>query len=370
MFAIKPSREYEAMVVLSDQDKRTWVSPVVTLRSAGRDVPGVDRPLFGSERMWDRLLRNAGSSVRGMTLGAEASIQGELASLGLNVEGIRFNAGTADRVVPVPRGSTVLVRDAEGQVLNPNLNTRLYQTRWYYDPSAPSAQKMRTTYKGTFPLYRMFTFQPGKTYSLIFAGNFAWPSTATSPHDQTEWSLVAKPIEFSIPSPSHAAFKGQLWQAPCQKSQVRHTNSQDWATLNRFAGKPFNGLSLVASIGNENDLDATLRNCGTRAVIVKKWLGNFDYDILVHDHLGESVCLTEKGEEFFRSWKTLTACVLEPGATIKATLPLNRLFEMGAPDDYTILTSLAVVGDVDAVLTATPVKIRVGMPKEPPKELR
>jgi len=37
---------------------------------------------------------------------------------------------------------------------------------------------------------------------------------------------------------------------------------------------------------------------------------------------------------------------------------------MKAPGDYTVLASLPVVGEVDAVLTAAPVKVRIGA--EPP----
>ena len=41
-------------------------------------------------------------------------------------------------------------------------------------------------------------------------------------------------------------------------------------------------------------------------------------------------------------------------AAFSVTLPLDRLFEMKGPGDYTVLASLPVVGDVDAVLTAGP----------------
>jgi len=55
---------------------------------------------------------------------------------------------------------------------------------------------------------------------------------------------------------------------------------------------------------------------------------------------------------------------LKPEERIEATLPIHDLFEMKAPGDYTVLASLPVVGEVDAVLTAAPVKVRIGA--EPP----
>ncbi len=40
-------------------------------------------------------------------------------------------------------------------------------------------------------------------------------------------------------------------------------------------------------------------------------------------------------------------------------MPINELFDMKAPGEYTVLVSLPVIGDVDAVLTTAPVKVRV-----------
>ena len=69
----------------------------------------------------------------------------------------------------------------------------------------------------------------------------------------------------------------------------------------------------------------------------------------------------------------MTACALEirdlkPGEAIAASLPLTDLFDMQTPGEYTLLVSLPVIGDVDAVLTAAPIKFRIGaIPAAPNK---
>ena len=50
---------------------------------------------------------------------------------------------------------------------------------------------------------------------------------------------------------------------------------------------------------------------------------------------------------------------LKPGEAIRASMPLAELFAIQAPGEYTVLVSLPVIGNVDAVLTAKLVKIRV-----------
>ena len=69
--------------------------------------------------------------------------------------------------------------------------------------------------------------------------------------------------------------------------------------------------------------------------------------------------MTEKGKTFFGGGSAIDTRQLKPKETIDQSIPLVGLFDMKTPGEYTVLASLPVVGDVDAVLTAAPVKIRV-----------
>jgi len=64
-------------------------------------------------------------------------------------------------------------------------------------------------------------------------------------------------------------------------------------------------------------------------------------------------------EKFFQGGELLDIGRLKPNEAIHASLPLAELFAIQAPGEYTVLASLPVIGDVDAVLTARAVKIRV-----------
>jgi hypothetical protein len=110
-----------------------------------------------------------------------------------------------------------------------------------------------------------------------------------------------------------------------------------------------------------------LQNKSDKPILVKKWKGNWDYEVLVRDPGGKPVPLTSNGKKFFESGELLDVRELNPGEAIHANLPVTELFAMQAPGEYTALVSLPVMGSVDAVLTAAPVKIRIDAPKAQPQ---
>ena len=124
---------------------------------------------------------------------------------------------------------------------------------------------------------------------------------------------------------------------------------------------------MQAHATQSRHLNVALRNASKEPILVKKWKGDSDFELLVRDAFGNSAPMTEKGKNFFGGGTLLEIRALKPGEAITASLPLTELFDMTAPGEYTVLASLPVIGDVDAVLTAAPVKIRVDSQPRVPK---
>ncbi len=145
------------------------------------------------------------------------------------------------------------------------------------------------------------------------------------------------------------------------------TFDQQWIEASRFAGKRFEGLLLDVSVGKPKELKIVLRNHSDRPILVQKWKGDSDYEILVRDTSGKPVPLSKKGKMFFQAGNLLDVRKLKPSESITAILPVAELFAFPTPGEYTTLASLPVLGDVDAVLTANSVQIHIEKPTEPKK---
>ena len=116
---------------------------------------------------------------------------------------------------------------------------------------------------------------------------------------------------------------------------------------------------LKMSAEKAAELRIVLCNQGKRPVLVKKWKGDSDYDFLVRGPNGSPVAMTENGKKFFNSSQLLDVRTLAARDTIDTRVRIKEFFDMRVPGEYTIVASLPVVGDVDAVLTTTLVKVRV-----------
>ncbi len=140
---------------------------------------------------------------------------------------------------------------------------------------------------------------------------------------------------------------------------ARPKKQDDYATLSRFAGKPFEGLLLNASAKAPSDMKLSLVNQSNTPICVKKWEGAAGYNVQVRGPDGKPASMTEKGKSLFDGGSAIETRDLKPKETIEKLIPLAELFDMKTPGEYAVLASLPVVGDVDAVLTAAPLKIRI-----------
>ncbi len=102
-----------------------------------------------------------------------------------------------------------------------------------------------------------------------------------------------------------------------------------------------------------------LTNCADRPLVVKKWDSGAGFAVLVRDQSGAEVRLSEAGRKYFQAGKGLQIALLKPSEAIEQSIPLADLFDMKTTGEYTVLASVPVVGDVDAVLTAAPLKVRI-----------
>jgi hypothetical protein len=141
-----------------------------------------------------------------------------------------------------------------------------------------------------------------------------------------------------------------------------------WEERARFAGKPFAGLRLEIRVEQGRNAVLELRNVTSKPISVWKWEGNSDFEMMLHDPRGRPVAKTVKGAKFFGSGALLNCRSIKSNDVIGAAFPLTEYFDMKAPGEYTVLASLPVVGDVDAVLTAEPTKVRVEGAQAPPKK--
>jgi hypothetical protein len=188
--------------------------------------------------------------------------------------------------------------------------------------------------------------------------------------------LVAKPVAFTAPADDEGANpSGAVQNASTTRVHLPgQTFNQQWQAVSRFAGKPFEGLQLDAAANRDSvppgkpvEITLALRNRSGEPILVKKWQGDSDYEHLVRDAADKPVPLSEGGKMFFQTGSRLDIRELKPGESITAALPVAGLFAFPATGEYTVLASLPVLGDVDAVLTANPVQIHVEKPAEPNK---
>ena len=74
---------------------------------------------------------------------------------------------------------------------------------------------------------------------------------------------------------------------------------------------------------------------------------------------GSAVPLTQERKDFFDGGSAIDTRDLTPKETIEQLIPLAELFEMKTRGEYTVLASVPVIDDVDAVLTAAPLEVRI-----------
>jgi hypothetical protein len=173
--------------------------------------------------------------------------------------------------------------------------------------------------------------------------------------------VVAGPLTYV---PSYAAFRTLNSDShdPLPNPIVKpvppiHTQ---WESLVRFAGEPFRDLVLTASEGARGELKVSLINQGKQSLMIKNWEGLAGYDVQVRNADGKPVPLTEKGKALFNGGAALDAHELKSQEKIEAMFSIAELFDLPVSGPYTVLASLPVIGEVDAVLTAKAIKMQLG----------
>ncbi len=388
MFAIKPGHEYSVLVILPGKaaEDPAWIASPVKIRTPELELAGVTRPAYGSSRMWERLAAMAAMPRADASLESTVQVHGDDVLLHMKLENltgdlIRLDTGKNEREI-------VLLRGSNGAPLFTNGNATSITPRWistnevlYPRGFVPTGGRYRSSAANAdYPLEMVFSLRRGATYTVLTAVNLTLDEEfIEQPYHTPEFAkakdfsalVVAKPVAFSVPLSDSDAPEGKQLSSPTLPVVPRKsppTFDEQWEAASRFAGKPFEGLLLQASAGGPRELKVDLCNRSDKGLIVQKWKGDSDYEILVRDSAGKPVPLTEKGRKSFQSGELLDIIPwLKPGAAVHASLPLAELFAMQSPGEYTILASLPIMGTIDAVLTAAPVKIRIDAPKAEPQ---
>ena len=376
LFDLARGQEYTVRIAVPEIDGGPpgCVSAPLTVRVPALAVAGVTRPAYASDAAWRRLLHLAGRPCAGISLQARIDPKGpETIPPGYprsseEVDVLLSLKNEANVEANGPRGRLgaalgtpdpiILLRDAAGHAVPANESIRGVGAHVGFPFSlalAPGA----STPGDRFPLSLVYDLRPGAKYTLLAAASpyYGQPGAPIA---------VANPLTFSVPTAA------DQWAAPAGKPSVAPpqdvvaTVPQTWESLSRFAGKEFEGLQLEAKAGVQaakpgeaTTLSVVLRDRGNELILVKKWKGESDYEILIRDAAGKDISLTEKGKRFFETGDQLDTRELKPGEAISATLPLSELFDLKTPGQYTVLASLPVLGDVDAVLTASPIKLEI-----------
>jgi hypothetical protein len=367
MYCLKPDEQYTALVVLASKThtRETWVSRPLVFRSPPKDVPGIDRPYYGSDVMWWRLMEAAGKPNKDFSLAAQTIQSDGRVQLRLNLT----NSNARSVVVAPARdrsGQTVvLVRDERGLILPHNSTERLYEPQW----QSVIAKEDETTIQGNIGRRAYCSYDLGLSYPLGDGDRYTALASVWLSAEEGQQLVVAKPLDFQVLGSRIAASNGKSSNQPARRDEPWPSDPKARrGVLQRFAGKAYRGLKLDAGIADSGVLKITLTNCGSRPLAVSKEPAISGYDVIVVDRKGIPVPWTRQGERRFRDVCKIERVALEPTEALKETVALRELFKLEPSGEYTALASLPVIGDVDAVLTAAPVKIKIDANRDKPAE--
>jgi hypothetical protein len=353
LFCLKSDEEYTVLAVIPEKTGALTglVSSPLKIRVPQLSIAGLTRPFYGSDELWPKLVARA--SIPDPTLSCEIIGPADAWDI------IRIAVGNRSGHVFGPElasaETTVLVRDSRGKPMFPivagdddgQVIERLDATGFEPAHSKDAVAMPR------FP--RRYPIIPREPYTMLAAVRLRGNPTAFAVAEPRTF-VRSVSDEFGVESisdgngrPAHAVPK------------PTPSNRGNWDYLLRFAGKPFGDLQLTAEQPNPDALKVSLVNLGKKSIIVKKWEGIAGYDVQVRSAEGKPLPLTEKGKVQFQGGGALDTCDLMPQHKIEETIPIRDLFEMQSPGVYSVLVSLPVVGEVDAVLTAAPVKIHIGV---------
>jgi hypothetical protein len=368
MFELIPGKNYRAIVVLpgSTKSEPTLAAGPIGFRACEPEIPGVTRPHFGSSRIWERFQRMGQNHATAASVVLSWDKWEELVSLKVSARGLSDETRTWLEDVPELGKLVVLACEDDRILSSANSQVDWRYARWHRHSNKLSADvdaggELDSSITAEFPVALCYPLRPGRRFTVMCAVNLKGDLNRVVP---------SRPMTFSITPDQNIVVEDSRPGLP--KPVPFGTR---WDELMRFAGRAFEGLQLDVDADDPGragsgaiTLRAHLRSRCPATLLIRKWRGDSDYEVLVRDPTGRPVSMTEKGRHFFDSGTMLDVQGLGPGESIDATLRLDELFEMKTPGEYTILASLPVIGDVDAVLTAAPITIRIGGTPAGPKE--
>ncbi len=369
LFPLKSNERYMVIVMLPDEPGSLTglVSLPLNIHVPALPIAGETRPLYGSDQLWAKLVdrvpnRNPEYDIEWKVIRSSDPFESDDPRIVLSSRSVRSLAAA--------RGSakvTLLVRDMRGKPVftmrrdvgdteTADLSCGTVKTS-DASPFEPVGGKAAAggrsvaaypAFPGSFPII------PGEPYTVLAAVRIKGDHPSF---------VVARPFTY-VPRFGGDFRANKESDSHIQPSQdmfaaVAPLDSR-WDELARFADRPFEGLHLTASARKPDVLMLSLGNQSKRPIIVKKWEGAGGYNVQLRNSDGKTVSLTEKGKRFFDGGSAIDTRELQPKETIEQSIPLSELFDMKTPGEYCVLASLPVIGDVDAVLTAAPVKIRIG----------
>jgi len=376
LFCLRSGEAYAVVAAIPEKPGSLagLVSPAITFRAPQFSIAGLTRPLYGSDELWPKLVARA--SVRDPILASECKIVYSNEPFGPDGEPqimLRKRSGETFGLELKSAETTVLVRDHRGTptfplaIIDPRdeydkwpgAAERARAKRWMdttpFEPldrrvESPAGTKAIVTYP-RFP-YR-YLIIPGEPYTIVVAVRMRGDHPSF---------VVLGPLTYALPSQGdYRSFDSRSHEPlPTPAYKPAPPIHMQWDSLVRFAGKPFHDLVLTASEDKRGELKVALANQGKQSLLIKTWDGIAGYDVQVRNADGKPVSLTEKGKALFQGGTALDARELKPQERIEATVPVVDLFDMHVHGTYTVLASLPVIGEVDAVLTATPIKIQLG----------
>ena len=297
LFALTPGQRYTVIVVLRGKrhDDPPWVAGPITVRVPALEIPGVTRPRYGSTEFWTRLASSASARSANLTLESSIGDNNHYAVLGMEL------VNRSGRPVPahLKKGDdTVLIRDSRGDAVLPNESAKDDSPDWGFVRGEQSGiLHPRGTSPGTTPA-------PAAAMPLVpyipFAGTDYNLLAAVSLREANAL-VVGGPVAFRLRNPYSPWTATPHVEAitPKPLPNVPQAFGQRWQEYERFAGKEFEGLLLQSHATSSLQLDVSLQNCSHEPILVKKWKGDSDYQILVRDPSGKPAAMTEKGKKFF-----------------------------------------------------------------------
>jgi len=313
LFSFQSGKEYTVLAMISDNpgSMRALVSRPIKIRVPQLSLAGRNRPFFGSDEIWPRLV--ARSLIRDSILAIgcklfhsndpfDADGTPQITLRKRSGDGFGRELGSAE--------TTVLVRDHRAKPVFPIkpsdsdpdrdqlhagaakregakncLDTRDFQP---LDPRIETPEGSKAIV--TFPRFpELYPIIAGEPYTIVVAvrmrdirGSFA----------------VAGPLTY-VPPANGRFHSSEATDSRCLFPDLAPDRAQlmqrDWDTLLRFAGKPFGHLLLTASKGDAGQLRVSLGNQGKQSIVVKKWEGIGGYDVILRSSDGQMVPLRERG---------------------------------------------------------------------------